>query len=122
MVNGQLQNCRMTHESYSAIRSWQTSSGEFLKFCFPDVTILIRALRFAKIIYIDSELQRAHVQWFEHSSKTAMCEISDPEELFLTDICDGLDLHCIVGKANVHQYDFKAGSRPAMSHHDFYCK
>jgi DNA (cytosine-5)-methyltransferase 1 len=84
--------------------------------------MLILVFRFAKIIYINKENERAHVQWFEHSSKTAMGEISDPQELFLTDICDGLDLHCIVGKARVHNFDFMSDSRPPMSHHDFFCK
>jgi DNA (cytosine-5)-methyltransferase 1 len=78
--------------------------------------------RFAKIIYIDGQYERAHVQWFEHSSKTAMGEISDPQELFLTDICDGLDLHCILSKVKVHMYDFASASQPTISHLDFYCK
>ena len=51
-----------------------------------------------------------------------MGEICDPREVFLTEICDVLDLQCIVGKATVHSYDFVSGSPPAMSHHDFYCK
>jgi DNA (cytosine-5)-methyltransferase 1 len=111
----------MTREAYTATRLWQTFFG-IIYMCFHSFTVLIQAFRFAKIIHIDSEHQRVHVQWFEHSSKTVMGEICDPKELFLTDICDGLDLHCIVGKAKVHHYDFNAGSRPAMSCHDFYCK
>jgi DNA (cytosine-5)-methyltransferase 1 len=78
--------------------------------------------RFAKIIHIDGEDRTMHVQWYEHSSKTAMGEICDPREVFLTEICDVLDLQCIVGKTTVHSYDFVSGSPPAMSHHDFYCK
>jgi len=78
--------------------------------------------RFAKIIQINSDSQTAHVQWFEHSSKTAMGEISDAQELFLTDICDEVNLQCIVGKAKVHSYNFLSDFRPTIPHNDFYCK
>lgn len=43
-----------------------------------------------------------HVQWFEHSSKIMLENISDPQELFFTDLCDTLDLRFVVGKAVVH--------------------
>jgi len=86
------------------------------------VATLIHVFRFAKIIQINSDSQTAHVQWFEHSSKTAMGEISDAQELFLTDICDEVNLQCIVGKAKVHSYNFLSDFRPTIPHNDFYCK
>jgi hypothetical protein len=51
-----------------------------------------------------------------------MGEISDAQELFLTDICDEVNLQCIVGKAKVHSYNFLSDFRPTIPHNDFYCK
>ncbi|KAH9932061.1 S-adenosyl-L-methionine-dependent methyltransferase [Epithele typhae] len=47
---------------------------------------------FAKIIYINQQNAELHVQYFEHSSKTILGEISNPQELFL----------CNIGKVTVH--------------------
>lgn len=43
-----------------------------------------------------------HVQWFEHASKTVLQEISDPQELFLTELCDSVEISLVVDKADVH--------------------
>ncbi|TFY55316.1 hypothetical protein EVG20_g9367 [Dentipellis fragilis] len=55
---------------------------------------------FAQIMYFqDTDRGYAvHVRWFEHSSKTVLGDISDPQELFLTNICDGIRPQTLSGK------------------------
>ena len=65
--------------------------------------------RFAKIIYIKRDL--VHVQWYEHASETLMGEVSDPQELFLTKICDNVAYQFVVGKVKVH--DFTSVVKPS---------
>jgi DNA (cytosine-5)-methyltransferase 1 len=60
---------------------------------------------FAKIIYISEEHETAHVQWFWHSSTTAMEELNNPQELFLAELCDTIELRVMVGKVVVHYHD-----------------
>lgn len=43
-----------------------------------------------------------HVQWFEHATKTILQEISDPQQLFLTELCDDIEISLAVDKADVH--------------------
>jgi DNA (cytosine-5)-methyltransferase 1 len=75
---------------------------------------------FAKIIYIDGDYETAHVQWFWHSSTTAMQEIFNPQELFLSLLCDTIDLRCVVGKAIV---DYKPGpDSQDVKHGEFFYK
>jgi len=56
--------------------------------------------RFAKLISITDNLGRkmAHIHWFEHSSKTYLEEVSDPRELFMTQVCDDVPFADILGK------------------------
>ncbi|KAF8963951.1 S-adenosyl-L-methionine-dependent methyltransferase [Flammula alnicola] len=61
-----------------------------------------RLFRFAKIMYIVMENRIAHIQWFNHGSKTLLGEFADPQELFLADHCDKIYLKDIVGKVKVH--------------------
>jgi len=58
--------------------------------------------RFAKIIYINSEEEIAHIQWFEHGSQIFMEELAHPQELFLNDLCGHIPLRTITGKVTVH--------------------
>ncbi|EGO05372.1 hypothetical protein SERLA73DRAFT_68986 [Serpula lacrymans var. lacrymans S7.3] len=76
---------------------------------------------FAKIIYLDGEHETMHVLWFEHSTKTVLQEISDPQELFLTDICNSLAFSLIVGKVTVHFPD-PLTKLPTFKPQDFYCR
>lgn len=57
--------------------------------------------RFARIISIQMETRKAHIQWFEHSSQTLMDEISHPRELFVNQLCDNYPLREILGKVSV---------------------
>lgn len=66
--------------------------------------------------------EQAHVQWFEHSSKTVMGEISDPQELFLNNLCDNIDLDTIVGKATVQKLNFTSNLPLDLPHDHFYYK
>ncbi|KAI0348187.1 S-adenosyl-L-methionine-dependent methyltransferase [Trametopsis cervina] len=61
---------------------------------------------FGKIIYINQKNKTAHLQWFEHSSKSLLQEIHDPSELFLTKTCGDLQLSAITAKVSV-QYNEK---------------
>ncbi len=68
------------------------------------VRTIFMVYRFGKIIYIDQRLKTLHVQWFEHSSKTYLGKISDPQELFLCPLCGTIDLKVVpvLGKLTVH--------------------
>jgi DNA (cytosine-5)-methyltransferase 1 len=76
---------------------------------------------FAKIIYINREYETAHVQWFWHSSTTAMQELSNPQELFLAELCDTIDLRCVAGKAIVHDKN-PSTSTLNINHGEFFYK
>ncbi|THG98216.1 hypothetical protein EW026_g3934 [Hermanssonia centrifuga] len=60
---------------------------------------------FGRIVSINQRGRTAHIQWFEHASKTLLQEIHDPQELFMTEICDTLELRLIVGKVNARRWD-----------------
>lgn len=76
--------------------------------------------RFAKLLFISVEHETAHVQWFVASSRTAMGDICDPQELFILDLCENRGLDEICGKVKVH--DFSSRARTAVPYLDFYCK
>ncbi|KAI0095061.1 S-adenosyl-L-methionine-dependent methyltransferase [Irpex rosettiformis] len=57
---------------------------------------------FGRILYIDRKQKTAHVQWFEHASKTLLQEIHDPNELFLTETCGTIELWTILKKCICH--------------------
>ena len=76
--------------------------------------------RFAKIIYINQQLEELHVQWFEHSSKTILQELANPQELFLCHLCGDIKLRDIniAGKVIVHQTPRKS---IALMPEEFFC-
>jgi DNA (cytosine-5)-methyltransferase 1 len=53
--------------------------------------------RFGRIVHINAEDERVHVQWFDHVSNTFLDNIADPRELFLTPLCDTLPLITLCG-------------------------
>lgn len=55
------------------------------------------ARRFGRIVHINGEDERVHVQWFDHASNTFLDDIADPRELFLTPLCDTLPLITLCG-------------------------
>ncbi|KAH7927250.1 S-adenosyl-L-methionine-dependent methyltransferase [Leucogyrophana mollusca] len=77
---------------------------------------------FGKIVSINEEHETIHAQWFEHSSKTAMQEINDPQELFLTDICSTIDFTLVVDRVMVHFFDPSQEKMPRMTPLDFFYK
>ena len=84
---------------------WQTTSGIVSFFRLKTRFMLTGILsRFAKIIYMNQRAGSLHVQWFEHSSRTFLKEISDPQELFLCNLCGDIDLKNIhvLGKVTIH--------------------
>jgi DNA (cytosine-5)-methyltransferase 1 len=76
--------------------------------------------RFGKIIFINSDAEKAHVQWLSHGSAIHLEEAFDPQELFLTDICDSIDLRTIAGKVTVHRLSMFP--HPAITNGEFFYK
>ncbi|KAA1471594.1 S-adenosyl-L-methionine-dependent methyltransferase, partial [Dentipellis sp. KUC8613] len=77
---------------------------------------------FAKIMYfqdIGAEYG-VHVQWFEHSSKTILGDISDPQELFLTNICGFIDPPMLVGKVKATMLEEHQTALPDNEDHYYY--
>lgn len=60
-----------------------------------------------------------HVQWFEHSSATLLQELSDPQELFLTDTHDDRPWADILAKVTVHWDPAPDAQLPPT---DFFCR
>ncbi|THH08718.1 hypothetical protein EW146_g8903 [Bondarzewia mesenterica] len=78
---------------------------------------------FGKIVFISGEYNTVHIRWFEHSSKTFLGEISDARELFLTHVCDTLDLQLIAGKVSVVHLSMDAKPPPPDEKAgDYFCK
>ena len=57
--------------------------------------------RFGRIVHINGEDERAHLQWFDHASNTFLDAIADSRELFLTPLCDTLPLMTLCGTVSV---------------------
>lgn len=57
--------------------------------------------RFGRIVHINAEDERVHIQWFDHVSNTFLENIADPRELFLTPLCDTLPLIFLCGTISV---------------------
>jgi DNA (cytosine-5)-methyltransferase 1 len=58
-------------------------------------------LRFGRIVHINAEDERVHIQWFDHVANTFLDNIADPRELFLTPLCDTLPLITLCGTISV---------------------
>ena len=78
--------------------------------------------RFGKIIFIDSYAKVAHLQYYQHSSQTMLQEISDPQELFLTETCGAIQMNSILSKIVVHSRIFRVQSSTQLDVLDFFCK
>ncbi|KAG6331286.1 hypothetical protein ID866_7799 [Astraeus odoratus] len=74
---------------------------------------------FARIVYIDGEDETVHVQWFDHSSKTCMEQLGQPQELFLTNRCDTVPMKIIIGRVATH-YIAPGQSLADLKPHDFF--
>ena len=79
--------------------------------------------RFANLISITDDLGKkmAHVHWLEHSSKTYLEELSDPRELFMTQLCDDIPFADILGKVFCKGMSVE-GTPHATSEPFFYCR
>lgn len=86
------------------MQPWQTTFGRLLAVILR-FTDQLPFFRFAKILYISDEFENVHVQWFEHSTKTAMEQLGHPQELFLTNICSTVEFDVIIGKVSVQFVD-----------------
>lgn len=79
--------------------------------------------RFANLISITDHLGKkmAHVHWLEHSSKTYLEELSDPRELFMTQLCDDIPFADILGKV-LCEGTSVGGASHITSGPFFYCR
>ena len=78
--------------------------------------------RFGKIIYIDQKEKKVHVQYYEHSSKTYLQEISNSQELFLCpQLCWTFNLESVLGKAIVH-HDYCPASGETIDPLHYFCR
>lgn len=76
---------------------------------------------FGKIICISDEFEHVHVEWFEHSTKTAMEQLGHPQELFLTNICSTVDFDLIIQKVSVQFVD-PSKEMPVVGPYNFFYK
>jgi DNA (cytosine-5)-methyltransferase 1 len=61
---------------------------------------------FARIIYFTVDARQAHLQWLEHGSQIILQEMADPQELFLTMLCEDQPIGLIANKISViHSMD-----------------
>lgn len=78
--------------------------------------------RFAKLLYISADQDIVHVQWYEASSRTAMGEISDPQELFLLELCENRHVNEIRGQVKVHYSQPKEDYQSRVPPLDYFYK
>ncbi|KAG2149402.1 S-adenosyl-L-methionine-dependent methyltransferase [Suillus cothurnatus] len=76
---------------------------------------------FGKILYISDEFENVHVEWFEHSTKTAVEQLGHPQELFLTNICSTVEFDLIVQKVSVQFVD-PSKEMPVIGPYNFFYK
>ncbi|KAL0951860.1 hypothetical protein HGRIS_008520 [Hohenbuehelia grisea] len=76
---------------------------------------------FAKIVSINADDCTVHVQWYEHSSATAMHELGHPQQLYLNDICSTEDMRFIIDKVEVYTDLSDASSPDDYFCHSVYC-
>ncbi|KAI9510780.1 S-adenosyl-L-methionine-dependent methyltransferase [Russula earlei] len=67
----------------------------------PQDARLVDYFWFGRVVHINGEDERVHVQWFDHASNTFLDDIADPRELFLTPLCDTLPLTTLCGTVSV---------------------
>ncbi|KAF9469568.1 S-adenosyl-L-methionine-dependent methyltransferase [Collybia nuda] len=76
---------------------------------------------FARIVYIDNEMQQVHVRWLEHGSQIFLEELAHPQELFFNNTCTNISFEAIVGKVNVHEI-CQERPKPIIGPEDFFVK
>ncbi|KAK1234239.1 hypothetical protein PQX77_002546 [Marasmius sp. AFHP31] len=77
---------------------------------------------FAKIVNINYNTKQAHVQWYQHSTRTVMGDCGDKQELFLLDHCDNIHLGIIVEKVVVHHVGSADNEHHQTPFGEFFCK
>ncbi|KAJ8474338.1 hypothetical protein ONZ45_g15979 [Pleurotus djamor] len=74
---------------------------------------------FAKIISINGGDAKAHVQWFEHGSFTALQEFANPQQLYPNMLCDSIPLRSLLSMIKVHFQPEDPSTIPSNEY--FYC-
>ena len=78
--------------------------------------------RFGKVIYINQKEKSVHVQWYEHSSKTYLEDVSNSQELFLCpQFCGTIPLWSVLGKATVH-HEYSPASGEVLDPLHYFCR
>ncbi|KAH9013666.1 S-adenosyl-L-methionine-dependent methyltransferase [Lactarius hengduanensis] len=63
---------------------------------------------FGRIVHINGQDERVHIQWFDYAPNTFLDDIGDPHELFLTPLCDTLPLVALCGTVPVADFSARA--------------
>jgi DNA (cytosine-5)-methyltransferase 1 len=67
-------------------------------------------------------MQKVHVQWLNHSSKTILQEIHDPQELFLQHLCHDIPMKSVIAPVRIHRLDCTPDSTNPIPFGEFYYK
>lgn len=83
--------------------------------------------RFGRIVHINQQRRKLHLQWFDHAPRSILEELADPRELFLWNSCGEISADEAYGKVQVHYklpLDQKNGtySESRADPSVFYCK
>ncbi|KAH8997167.1 S-adenosyl-L-methionine-dependent methyltransferase [Lactarius hatsudake] len=63
---------------------------------------------FGRVVHINGQDERVHIQWFDYAPNTFLDDIGDPRELFLTPLCDTLPLVALCGTVPVADFSARA--------------
>ncbi|KAI9429370.1 hypothetical protein BJY52DRAFT_1345301 [Lactarius psammicola] len=63
---------------------------------------------FGRIVHINGQDERVHLQWFDYAPNTFLDDIADSRELFLTPLCDTLPLVTLCGTVPVADFSARA--------------
>ncbi|KAJ7109832.1 S-adenosyl-L-methionine-dependent methyltransferase [Mycena epipterygia] len=67
----------------------------------PSDAILADYFWFARIMWLNMDTRKVHVQWLEHGSQILLREMAHPQELFLNLLCEEQRIDYIAGKLSV---------------------
>lgn len=83
--------------------------------------------RFGRIVHINQQRRKLHLQWFDRAPHSILEELADPRELFLWNSCGDISANEVCGRVEVlyKQQPDKTNGAHLESRTDpsvFYCK
>ena len=99
-----LLHCRQRRLPLPVTRDSRITSGARALLPFVCGDELGRGRRFGRIVHINGEDQRVHLQWFDHAPNTFLDDIADSRELFLTPLCDTMPVTALCGTVPVADF------------------